>query len=415
MDYLSLIQAQDAEKTALVTETCRYTYGQLARRAQALRDAVGGERACRWIYADTIAGQLIEFLAYAGTNWVPVIAPQPRGERRDRSQIPPEGACMGVMTSGSSGHPKLWWRTYDSWASFFSVQNGVFGVDENTVMLCQGSLAFTGNLNMYLGVFSAGGTVVGADGLHPKQWLTIMEAYQVNALYMIPAKLFLLMKQMKASGCADDTVKHIVSGSQALGKRQAGQLKQVFPRAEIVLYYGSSELNYITYIRDEDMTDDDTLVGRPFAGIHVAVQEDTQKITVCTAGHVLGLSMPYATHDRVYIDDGGMLHYLGRSDEICRINGVSVSAYKVERALRECIPDAEGAVVVLRRPHRDELVAYISSSDIWKQGKTLCIAALRRRLLPQEIPDRFIEITHLPKNESGKIDKGRLLSMTSSL
>ena len=414
MDYLSLIKEQDAEKTALVTETCQYTYGQLARRAQALRDAVGGERACRWIYADTIAEQLIQFLAYAGTNWVPVIAPQTRYGRHDCSQVPPEAACMGVMTSGSSGRPKLWWRTYDSWASFFPAQNGVFGVDETTVMLCQGSLAFTGNLNMYLGVFSAGGTVIGADGFHPKQWLTMIETYRVNALYMIPAKLFLLMKQMKTSGCAADTVTHMISGSQALGKRQAGQLKQVFPMAEIVLYYGSSELNYITYIRDEDMTDDDTLVGRPFAGVHIAVQEDTQEITVSTAGHVLGLSMPYATHDRGYIDDG-LLHYLGRSDDICRVNGVSISAYKVERALRECIPDAEGAVVVLRRPHRDELIAYISSSDVWKQDKTRCIAARRRRLLPQEVPDRFIETANLPKNESGKIDKGRLLSMTSSL
>ena len=88
---------------------------------------------------------------------------------------------------------------------------------------------------MYLGVFSAGGTVIGADGFHPKQWLTMIETYRVNALYMIPAKLFLLMKQMKASGCAADTVTHMISGSQALGKRQAGQLKQVFPRAEIVL------------------------------------------------------------------------------------------------------------------------------------------------------------------------------------
>ena len=415
MDYLSLIKEQDAEKTALVTETCRYTYGQLARRAQALRDAVGGERACRWIYADTIAEQLIQFLAYAGTNWVPVIAPQTRYGRHDCSQVPPEAACMGVMTSGSSGRPKLWWRTYDSWASFFPAQNGIFGVDETTVMLCQGSLAFTGNLNMYLGVFSAGGTVIGADGFHPKQWLTMIETYRVNALYMIPAKLFLLMKQMKTSGCAADTVTHMISGSQALGKRQAGQLKQVFPMAEIVLYYGSSELNYITYIRDEDMTDDDTIVGRPFAGVHVAVQEDTQEITVSTAGHVMGLSMPYATHDRGYIDDDGKLHYLGRSDDICRVNGVSISAYKVERALRECIPDAEGAVVVLRRPHRDELIAYISSSDVWKQDKMRCIAALRRRLLPQEVPDRFIETAHLPKNESGKIDKGRLLSMTGSL
>ena len=30
----------------------------------------------------------------------------------------PEAACMGVMTSGSTGKSKLLWRSYHSWADF---------------------------------------------------------------------------------------------------------------------------------------------------------------------------------------------------------------------------------------------------------------------------------------------------------
>lgn len=412
MDYLGLIKKQDAEKTALITETKTYTYGQLACRAEALRAAVQGERSCRLIYADTIAGQLIQFLAYAGTQWVPVLVPK-TSCMQDMPECPmPAEACMGVMTSGSSGRPKLWWRTYESWADFFPIQNDIFSIDEHTILFCHGSLAFTGNLNMYLGVFAAGGAVIGADRLQPKLWQTMMQSYQANALYMIPSKLAALAKSMRHSGCAIRTVTHIISGSQALGRKQVLTLKKVFPLTDVVLYYGASELNYITYIADADMTDDDTLVGRPFPGVRIAVQEAAGNIAVHTAYHVSGISVPYVLQDKGYIDGEGRLHYLGRSDDICRVNGVSISAYKVERALQDCISDAEVAVAVRQRNCTEDLVAFIADSLVWKTQKERCIKQLRTRLLPHEIPRRYIEVDALPKNESGKIDKQRLLSMT---
>lgn len=41
-----------------------------------------------------------------------------------------------------------------------------------------------------------------------------------------------------------------------MGGAEAVQFKKAFPEAEITLYYGASELNYITYIRGSEMKED---------------------------------------------------------------------------------------------------------------------------------------------------------------
>lgn len=62
---------------------------------------------------------------------------------------------MGAMTSGTTGRAKVLFRTYESWAGFFEEQNRVFGVTPDSCMFAQGSLAFTGNLNLYMGALYA--------------------------------------------------------------------------------------------------------------------------------------------------------------------------------------------------------------------------------------------------------------------
>ena len=75
-----------------------------------------GKRHIHWIQEPTIAHQLIQFLAYGDGNAVPVIAPSDvkiSDELRDVT--PPEGAYMGVMTSGTSGRQKVLFRSFESW------------------------------------------------------------------------------------------------------------------------------------------------------------------------------------------------------------------------------------------------------------------------------------------------------------
>lgn len=401
MEYLTLVSQQSQDKAALITDTGIYTYGKLAEMAAAIRGSHELQPQAVFIHADTIVQQLVQFLAYSGTASVPVIATEVSKNQQFDVQNIPQQACMGVMTSGSTGRSKLLWRSYHSWADFFPHQNKIFGVDKSTVIFCQGSLAFTGNLNIYMGVLYAGGTIVATEKFRPKHWLDMLKRYAVNTIYLIPSKLLLLAKQIKMP---EKGILHIISGSQSLGRQEADKLKKAFPNTEITLYYGASELNYITYIKDSEMTEDRTNIGHPFPGVSVSVQNE--EIFVDTPYGIEGITLPFSLKDRGYLASDGSLHFLGRVDDICNVNGLKISACKVEQALTELSGVNEAAVMAVHRNDADSLLAFIASEISYTKQELL--AALKNSLFEYEIPKQFVFMEDLPKNESGKIDRLKL-------
>ena len=397
-DYLAMLAAQPEEKLALVDDATSFTYGQLVAAASRLRERADFSQPAVFIHEDTIAQQLLQFVAYSGTATRPIIATElSRNQHFDVGQIPPK-ACMGVMTSGSTGKSKLLWRDYHSWADFFPEQNRIFGVDEATIIFCQGSLAFTGNLNIYMGVLAAGGTLIVTEKFRPRHWLQLMEQYAVNTIYLIPSKLMLLPKFMSVP---NEQLRHIISGSQTMGRQEADKLLKVFPKAEITLYYGASELNYITYIKDKDMTDDRTVIGQPFAGVGISI--NNEEIFIDTPYHVENITLPFSLKDRGYVDERGWLHFLGRTDDICNVNGRKVSSVKVTTALTDIEGVVEAAVLSRHIADADVLVAFVASTTSYTKQEL--VRRLRERLEDYELPKQFIFLEQLPRNESGKIDK----------
>ena len=397
-DYLAMLAAQPQEKLALVDDATSFTYGQLVAAASKLRERADFSQPAVFIHEDTIAQQLLQFVAYSGTATRPIIATElSRNQHFDVGQIPPK-ACMGVMTSGSTGKSKLLWRDYHSWADFFPEQNRIFGVDEATIIFCQGSLAFTGNLNIYMGVLAAGGTLIVTEKFRPRHWLQLMEQYAVNTIYLIPSKLMLLHKFMSVP---NEQLRQIISGSQTMGRQEADKLLAVFPKAEITLYYGASELNYITYIKDKDMTDDRTVIGQPFAGVGISI--NNEEIFIDTPYHVENITLPFSLKDRGYVDERGWLHFLGRTDDICNVNGRKVSSVKVTTALTDIEGVVEAAVLSRHIADADVLVAFVASTTSYTKQEL--VRRLRERLEDYELPKQFIFLEQLPRNESGKIDK----------
>ncbi len=398
MDYLQMIKNAPQAKLALVEDEEQYTYGSLAEEASLLRESAILDKRAVFIHEGSIARQLIKFLAYSGTKTVPVIATEVSKTQQFACENIPEAACMGVMTSGSTGKSKLLWRSYESWADFFPEQNRVFGVDENTVIFCQGSLAFTGNMNIYMGVLAEHGTLIVTQRFRPRHWLQLMEKYAVNTIYLIPSKLLLLPKFIN-DGIT--RVRYIISGSQSMGAQEAKRLLQCFPQAEITLYYGASELNYITYIKSEDMTDDRTLIGRPFKGVTVSVKNE--EIFIDTPYHVEGISLPFSLKDRGRLDEAGNLHFLGRTDDIVSVNGRKVSTIKVTEALTQLPDIEEAAVLSVHVEDADVLTAFLGAER--EYSKQELVKLLRGVLEDYELPKQFIFVAQLPHNESGKVDK----------
>jgi long-chain acyl-CoA synthetase len=80
----------------------------------------------------------------------------------------PVSCGFGVLTSGSSGLPKILYRRDESWTDFFPLQDEIFRVDGHSRLFFHGSLAFTGNLNMVMDFLSEGASLHGSSRLLPK-------------------------------------------------------------------------------------------------------------------------------------------------------------------------------------------------------------------------------------------------------
>ena len=405
-NFYDMICGQEADRLALVEEGKEYTYGELVKLSQEKGDRLRLEKSEKkviFLREKRILDQLISFLGCQAAGKVPLLVPEDAKQLPEIGEVP-EKACMAVMTSGSTGVPKVLYRRYESWADFFPVQNEIFGVTPESRMFAQGSLAFTGNLNLYMAQFSIGAAMVAANVFDPRRWAEWIEEYKTDVVYLIPRKLLFLPQCIKKPVT---TVRHILAGSQSMGSEEAGKLRRCFPNAGIVLYYGASELNYITYLRQDQMTREKNCVGKPFPGVQVSVKDG--EIFVTTPYHVEGALCPFSLKDLGHMDAAGNLYFDGRKDDIVSIRGRKVSLLKIERALED-IPFIEEAIAaVVEKDGEKRAAAWVTVCD----REALCLperekkiyAYLKQTLANYELPYCCRIVEKLPHTESGKKDR----------
>lgn len=424
MNYMEMMRQRNPEKIAIIEDGIPYTYGQLVDMAEKLGsdEAIFGsnreeKKRIHMIRRNRILEQLVEFFASSEAGMIPMLVPFDAKVLPEETEAP-ENVCMAVTTSGTTGIPKILYRTYESWADFFPVQNNIFGIHGDSRLFAQGSLAFTGNLNLYMAQFFAGATVIAENTFQPKKWKQVIAKEKVNAIYLIPSKLMCLPQIMKEQNFLVQTV---ISGSQSLGREEAKQLKNCFPETEIILYYGASELNYITYVTDKHMTGEKNLIGKPFPGVKVSVHDG--EIYVDTPYHVEGIQCPYTLSDKGYLDEEGDLYFAGRSDDIVGIRGRKVSTWRIEDVLMGLPEIEEAAVLLLQEKGHPFLTAFVRRKDngrvalkeASRQARFLgevkeerIFIELRNHLAHFEMPCRIIVVEEMPKTESGKINKRKL-------
>lgn len=316
-------------------------------------------------------------------------------------------ADFGVLTSGTSGLAKVLFRKEASWRDFFPVQNDIFHIDRHAVLYLSGSMAFTGNLNMLMAFLYAGGTIAGTEAVQPKTWMKDIGLTQATHVYMIPSKLFALCRSKGEA----PSVTHILTGSQLMTKRLLDALTLHFPMSCTILYYGASELSYVSYIEGKDILIHPNAVGRPFPGISISIRDE--EIYVDTPYAVEGTDHPLTCHDMGRIDEEGMLYFLGRREDQYHIKGNHVSRQKVLSHLL-MLPGVEEAEVIGEKMANgdDRLIAFLSGD--MPASEAALLRLLAEKLRPWEIPHRILRVSSIPKTSTGKTDRKRLLAMADA-
>ncbi|WP_392666897.1 class I adenylate-forming enzyme family protein [Streptomyces sp. LN785] len=117
----------------------------------------------------------------------------------------------------------------------------------------------------------------------------------------------------------------------------------------------------------------------------------------------------YGTGDLLRADEGGFLHFVGRTKYLIKSGGENVYPAEIERVLMACPGVVEVVVVRKADPHWGETPVAFVATDRPVETSDLG-AACRRELAGYKVPKVFhqIEVDQFPRNVTGKVIRERL-------
>jgi len=229
-------------------------------------------------------------------------------------------------------------------------------------------------------------------------------------------------------------------GGDRLLPAQAAAARDLFPRAELLVRYNTSEANWIAGHR---IAPDDPLptgpvpigIAVPWKRVRVVdphgadvADGDVGELHVSSDHLALGYlddieltAARFVTHggirwyrtgDRVRRRDDGLLEFAGREDHVLKVRGVLVDLERVEQELMR-LPGVEGAAVaaVSRNDSATELVALVVGPTPRPRALR---AALRERLPAVMVPARIVAAEAVPLTGRGKVDRARVAEISAA-
>ncbi|HZO06553.1 MAG TPA: fatty-acid--CoA ligase, partial [Solirubrobacterales bacterium] len=111
----------------------------------------------------------------------------------------------------------------------------------------------------------------------------------------------------------------------------------------------------------------------------------------------------------------GNLHYVGRSKEMIKTGGFSVDPVEVENAILDREEVAEAAVLgAASERWGEEVVAIVVVRPGAELDEAALLAACKQRIASYKVPKRVLTVAELPKNPTGKVERGALRELLAA-
>ena len=258
---------------------------QLTQRAQALQSAHAPDSVAVDL-ALPVAQRLVDFLGIIASgrcavvgdpDWPPAVRNSVLAALPTQAANPPAPQATTPFyvgyTSGSTGTPKGYRRHHQSWTESFKACVDAFGPDAARCVLVPGrdsqSLFLFG---MLLGVWSGGGVEV-QEQFSATAALDTLRSGRTPCLVAVPSQLLMLLEAARHQQAQPiEAVRLIlISGARWMRQRTA-ELRELFPCARIIEFYGASETSFIAWMDTEEDAPA-AVVGKPFSNVALQIRE----------------------------------------------------------------------------------------------------------------------------------------------
>ncbi|PEL14382.1 AMP-binding protein [Bacillus sp. AFS017336] len=329
------------------------------------------------------------------------------------------------FTSGTTGSPKAFMRSQDSWVASFDCNRFDFGLDESDVTLIPGALIHSHFLYGAVSSLYLGGTVLLLEKFSANNILSMMNDLPISTIYVVPTMIEALVRE----GIQVNKAMKILSSGAKWTEKSKIEFCQLFPEMSIFEFFGASELSFITVLSDLDGVLKAKTVGKPCYGVEIEIRRPNQELAKTNETGKIYVRSKYlingyfeenenivhsiqdedgwaTVHDMGFIDEDGFLTINGREKNMILYGGINIFPEEIEKVI-SLHPDVEEiAVIGLSDPYWGQIVAAVikgkcNSFELKKFCKTY--------LSSYKIPRKWFFKDEMPYTTSGKIARAELI------
>ncbi|WP_338473070.1 AMP-binding protein [Niallia sp. XMNu-256] len=323
------------------------------------------------------------------------------------------------FTSGSTGKPKAFVRSQKSWVESFPCNTVDIGIEPGDHALIPGSFISSTFLFGALGTLFYGGTIYVLKKFNPSQFMSHLQTFPISTIYVVPTMLQALIE---AGHTYDGSVRILSTGAKWLPSTKQ-EMRKRFPNASFYEFYGSSELSYVTLLKNEEQHKFANSVGRAFHNVELSIRnQHGQEVEVGEEGILYVKSKmlfdgyinneeetnkvlqgEWATvYDVAKRDEDGYFYILGRQNDMILYGGINIYPQEIEQVLKKCEGVEEAVVLGVKDEHWGEKVAACIKGNVSLDAlKRYCL----EHLTSYKVPRLWKKTEVFPYTTGGKISR----------
>ena len=342
-----------------------------------------------------------------------------------------------MFTSGSTGNPKGVTVAHRGVIDYAMWVKNTFNIDEDSVLGNQAPFYFDNSIFDIYSMLLTGATmniIPEKLFMFPVKLPEFIRDNNITTIFWVPTVMINVANSNILSEVEMPSLKNVVFCGEVMPNTQLNIWRKAFPDCTYANLYGPTEISDVCtyYIVDREFADSDSLpIGKACENMRIILlNEENQlaktneqgEICVIGAGVALGywnapelsekafVQNPlnpyyeeriYRTGDLAYVNDEGLIIFLGRRDSQVKVKGNRIELGEIENAAM-CVEGIKGACAIFNEAEQ-KIVLFVES----------CMPLMLRKVnlelkkyIPQYmLPSQLIVMDAFPHTANDKIDR----------
>ncbi|MBK1811310.1 non-ribosomal peptide synthetase [Clostridium sp. YIM B02505] len=343
-----------------------------------------------------------------------------------------DSACC-IMTSGSTGEPKGIILQYTGILNHLEYTRAILDVERGSTLCLSFNIGFVASIWQILLPISTGSMLIlYKQSLIKSVYQFLKRVNEDKVLYvsLTPSFLNLYLDMIKYNNYKKvefEALKAIILTGEALQPAVANKFYEEYS-LQLINAYGMSECsNSILYYLVPCHSNHEVIyLGAPINNVKFEVEtvcenESDSKASgemcvsgICLAKECLELGQRkkrvfnekgyFRTGDLVIKHENG-IQYMGRNDNLVKVNGKRFQLEEVEKQLNQCPGIKRSAVIQIEMgSEKKALIGFFEADE--KISIKSVMLELRRKLPIYMIPAKLLHVEKVPSNANGKLSRG---------